>query len=397
MATGRDPGRVVDDAAVSDEDATLSEEEWPVSDRYLIEPPAEGVEPGGEAGAVVVEQPAEEPGGFRRFPEAIGPGAVAAVLAVLLVLLIPAGLWLASRADDSAGATERTDPPTAQPPTTDAPSTSPQETPAEATVPDVVGVTFTQARERLADAGLRSRFRRVDSDRPRDEILSQAPEAGAEAEPRSIVVLSVSSGTALLAVPDVEGRSRNDAVRALREAGLEPRTRTSPSEEPVGTVLSQDPAAGQEVAQATTVVLTIAAQPAPETVRIPGVVGMRAADARSRIRELGLRVTQRPVESSRPAGEVVSQSPAANAEVREGSVVTLRVSSGPAGMAVPDVVGRDETAATAELEAAGFAVRVVDEPVADPAQDGMVVGQSPPAGSTSDEGATITITVGRAS
>jgi beta-lactam-binding protein with PASTA domain len=408
MATGRDPDGVVHDAADSDDEATLADEEWPVADLYRIEPPDEDVapvDPGEEAGTVFVEQPAAEPGGFRRFPEAIGPGLVAALLGILLLLLlIPAGLWLASRGDDSAGGTARADAPTSPPPTTDAPSTSPPASPAERTVPDVVGTPLARARERIEDAGLQSRFRRVDSERPRDEVLSQTPEPGAEAERRSFVVLTISSGETRIAVPDVEGMSASDAVRALRDAGLEPRTRATPSDEPAGTVLEQEPAAGEEVADGTTVVLRIAegrAQPPPaaeaETVRVPALVGMPAADARSRLRELGLRVTQRPVESSQPAGEVVSQSPAADAEVREGAVVTLRVSTGPAGVAVPDVVGLDETAAAAELEAAGFTVRVADEPTLDPTQAGVVLRQSPAAGTTRDEGATVTITVGRAS
>ena len=135
----------------------------------------------------------------------------------------------------------------------------------------------------------------------------------------------------------------------------------------------------------------------PTTVRVPNLVGMRAADARSRLRSLGLGSTQRPVESPRPAGEVVSQSPGAGAELREGGTVTLRVSTGPASVAVPDVVGLSEAAATRDLEAAGFVVQVVDEPTVEPAEDGTVLAQSPSAGASRREGSTVTITVARLS
>jgi serine/threonine-protein kinase len=62
---------------------------------------------------------------------------------------------------------------------------------------------------------------------------------------------------------------------------------------------------------------------------------------------------------------------------------------------VPDVTGLDEAAARGELERAGFEVRVVDETTADPAQDGLVVRQSPDGGASADDGATVTIVVGR--
>jgi serine/threonine-protein kinase len=161
-----------------------------------------------------------------------------------------------------------------------------------------------------------------------------------------------------------------------------------------GTVVNQSPAAGSDVAEATVVVLEVAAA---RTVTVPDVTGARSSEARSRIQALGLRVTQRPAQSSRPAGEVLSQSPAAGSELREGAVVTLRVSTGPSRIELPDVTGLDETAATRELEAAGFEVTVVDEDTTEPADDGVVLRQSPRAGRELREGATVTITVGRLS
>jgi serine/threonine-protein kinase len=133
----------------------------------------------------------------------------------------------------------------------------------------------------------------------------------------------------------------------------------------------------------------------PATVRVPSVVGLRAAAARERLRALGLRPTQRPVQSSRPAGEVVRQSPGAGAELREGGIVTLGVSTGPATIAVPEVVGLSESAAIRDLESAGFVVSVVDEPTVEPTEDGFVLRQNPAGGTNRRKGATVTITVAR--
>ena len=400
MATGRYPDGASDDAAdTGAEDATLADEEWPVAEQYRVEPAEEPV----EDGTVVVEQ--VQPSGpppFRRFPPDVGPGALAALLGVLLLLLlIPAGFWLATRSDDDpeASAGAETLGTTTQPTTTEPPATT---APVAKTVPDVTGRPLPQARELLESAKLRSRFRRVDSERPLNEVVSQDPEAGAEAEPRSLVVLTVSGGPGQIAVPDVEGMSVSEATARLREAGFRSRTRLVSSDQPEGTVIDQSPAAGEEVARRTVVALQIAGarstQPPttePTTVRVPNLVGMTAADARNRLRALGLRSTQRPVESPRPAGEVVSQSPRAGVELREGATVTLRISTGPASVAIPDVVGLDEAAAVRELETAGFVARVVDEPTIEPTEDGTVLEQSPPAGTSGREGSTVTITVAR--
>jgi beta-lactam-binding protein with PASTA domain len=400
MGTGRDPDGVPDDAPdTSAEEATLADEEWPVAEQYRVEPSKQP----DDDGTVVVQQvqPSEQTP-VRRFPPDLGPGLLAALLGVLLlVLLIPAGFWLAGRSDDDPEASPgtQTRDTTTQPTTTEPPATA-----VAKTVPDVMGRTLPEARELLENAKLRSRFRRVDSDRPRNEVVSQSPKAGAEAEPRSVVVLTVSGGGAQVTVPDVEGMSASEATAALREAALGSRKTLVQSDEPEGTVIDQTPAAGEKVPKRTVIALLVAEASAtpppttqPTTIRVPSLVGMRAADARSRLRALGLRSTQRPVESPRPAGEVVSQSPGAGAELREGGTVTLRVSTGAATIAVPDVVGLDEASASRQLEAAGFVVRVVDEPTIEPTEDGMVLQQSPAAGTSTREGSTVTITVARSS
>jgi serine/threonine-protein kinase len=130
-------------------------------------------------------------------------------------------------------------------------------------------------------------------------------------------------------------------------------------------------------------------------IAVPGLIGLVAADARRELRELGLRWTLVEVPSEQPRGTVVGQSPRVGAELRKGGLVTLRVSTGPASVAVPDVVGLDEASARGKLEAAGFEVRVVDEPTTDPSQDGAVVSQDPAGSSTSRKGTVVTVTIAR--
>jgi serine/threonine-protein kinase len=161
-------------------------------------------------------------------------------------------------------------------------------------------------------------------------------------------------------------------------------------------VVDQRPVQDSEVAEGSTIRLDVARAVAqPARVVVPDVVGSGAAAARSELRARGMTVTTTGVASQEPAGTVLSQRPLAGAKVPKGSRVTLTVSTGPAPVDVPDVTGLDESAARDELERAGFEVRVVDETTADPAQDGLVVRQSPDGRSSADDGATVTIVVAR--
>ena len=396
MSTRREPPHD-GDTGTPDEETTLADEEWPVAEQYRVgPPPSRPVQD--DPGTIVLQQdvpatPADDPR-IRRFPPNLGPGLL---LTLIAVLLIPAGIWLATTLRDDSEASSTTD--TSEPvgsttePTTSTTSTT-TTTPTK-NVPDVAGSTLAEARTRLEREGLRVRFRRIDSDRPVGEVLEQEPSSGSSVQPNSIVVLVVSGGPERVSVPRVLGLQADQAADVLREAGLRPETRPVRSRSPEGTVVNQVPKAGEEVGPRTVVRLEIAMPPPQPTVAVPDLIGLKSSEARNRLRDLGLRVTQKPTESPRPKGTVVRQSPGAGARVREGQTVTLTVSTGPTKVEVPDVVGLDEQAARQELEGAGFEVTVVDEPTENVDEDGVVLAQNPAGGSSRSEGSPVTITVAR--
>src|SRR5262249_17501359 len=143
--------------------------------------------------------------------------------------------------------------------------------------------------------------------------------------------------------------------------------------------------------------LRVAKKPRATKVDVPRLVGSTVSSAKSRLRSLGLHVAVSTEESDRPRGTVVAQSPSAGARAGQGAGGQLTGSSGRGRGSVPDVPGLDEASAGAQLAAAGFTVNMVDQPTSDPSQDGLVVDQTPAGGTSAAKGATVTITVARAS
>jgi hypothetical protein len=106
----------------------------------------------------------------------------------------------------------------------------------------------------------------------------------------------------------------------------------------------------------------------------------------------GFTVGRVEVESDRPAGEVVDQTPPGNSTATRGSPVTLSVSRGPSTVTVPDVSLQTVADARTTLRAAGFRVSIVRQETDDEALDGLVMSQDP-AGSSEADGL-VTLTVG---
>ena len=124
---------------------------------------------------------------------------------------------------------------------------------------------------------------------------------------------------------------------------------------------------------------------------VPSVVGMKQAEAQARLTSLGFKTQVRKQQSTRPAGSVSAQSPAAGGKLKRGSLVGLTVSSGPPGASVPSVVGLTAAEAAAKLQAAGLQTKETKADSLKPA--GTVVSQAPPAGSNLTKGGTVVLTV----
>lgn len=195
-------------------------------------------------------------------------------------------------------------------------------------------------------------------------------------------------------VPRVTGLPWVDAERRLAASGLRAtRGKEVPSgDAPQNTVLAQAPAAGEDVARGTEVVLDVSE--GVERVTIPALVGLSRDDAERILKEAGLSLgdlTEQPSDTAR--GTILVIAPAAGFTVPRGTRITATVSAGPAELAVPDVVGRDLAAARGLLEQLGFVLAPVEHDSLSTLARGTVIAQSPAAGSAAAGGSTITLRI----
>ncbi|HEX8768033.1 MAG TPA: PASTA domain-containing protein, partial [Jatrophihabitans sp.] len=158
-----------------------------------------------------------------------------------------------------------------------------------------------------------------------------------------------------------------------------------------GQVCTQNPAAGKEVADGTTVSFTVFAGPA--NVLVQQVVGLSYSEAQKALASEGLAASRSDIDSPKPAGQVIGQDPPANASVPPGTTVKLQVANGK--VKLPDVTKLTEQQARMKLNQLGFTT--IAQSNTAPVQPGYQVGQvmsvDPTPGIFYNPSTTITLTV----
>jgi serine/threonine-protein kinase len=263
-------------------------------------------------------------------------------------------------------------------------------------VPLLQGSRESAAVNQLLSRGIEYEiFRKPTLEQPEGFVYDQDPRPGRRIDPRTgVVKVYVSSGKPKATVPNVVGRSRDEAVGELTSRGLKWRVVEVNSEQAVNTVTGQSPKPTTRVDEGTTVRINVSK--GPKEIAVPSVVGQPFESANGALLAAGFKVAKpRDVASDQPVGTVVGQDPSAGSLAGAGATVTLDVSKGPQTVEVPPVESLDRDTATSTLQGSGFKVRVVARDTSDAALDNIVLDQSPAGGSQAKHGATVTIGVGR--
>jgi eukaryotic-like serine/threonine-protein kinase len=202
------------------------------------------------------------------------------------------------------------------------------------------------------------------------------------------------SGSKTVAVGNYLGLREIAAVEKIRALGLRANPVRQPNADPAFPetyVFQQAPRPGDKTPKNNFVTIYVSLGP-PKT-DVPSVVGEPLDKALSDLQDAKLKGKVAQIESDKPQGQVISQSPTAGASVKQGSQVKLQVSKGPKPVAVPNVIGATFDSANSTLLAIGFGVLRKD--VKSDSPKDTVVNTTPGPGTLQPPGSTITVMVSK--
>jgi eukaryotic-like serine/threonine-protein kinase len=216
--------------------------------------------------------------------------------------------------------------------------------PAQVLVPAVVGLTEKSAVARLEKRGVKADPTEQSSTTvEKGRVISASPSEGQKVDKGSTVALTVSSGPDEADVPDVTGKSYDEAKSQLEAAGFKVTRKDQESaDEDSGTVLGQDHKGGTQAPEGTTIQLTVAKE--PSQVAVPDVTGEDQASAIRRLSAEGFEIDQQSRDVATPDGDgvVIEQAPEGAEKAKKGSPVTIVV-----GKFNPDLNPEGNTTTTA--------------------------------------------------
>ncbi|WP_097881996.1 Stk1 family PASTA domain-containing Ser/Thr kinase [Streptomyces sp. st140] len=259
--------------------------------------------------------------------------------------------------------------------------------------PNLVGSTLEEAQTLASRTGVTVT---KGADEPceqqeKGQICSQDPSADAMMDKDGTVTVVVSSGAPKVEVPNVLEKSEDGAREVLEGDGFSVNVTTAESDEPEGTVIKQNPKGGQKADEESEVTITIAKK---TTDPMPDVRTRQYDAAVAQLNQLGFtNVSRTDVDSDKPAGEVIEQTPAGPSNQAKDVQIVLKVSKGPAQpekVQIPgDLGGKSYQDAKGQLEGLGFVVQLAQGSVDKP--DARVITSNPAPNTEADKGSTVTL------
>ena len=263
------------------------------------------------------------------------------------------------------------------------------------TVPNVLNYEQEQAVQTLKDAGFEPKIGTPDysDDVPEGQVMDQTPDGNKQAPEGSEVTLIVSKGkkpAEQVEVPNLTDKTEAEAMQALGDLGLTgKKVGEEANDAEAGKIFWQGTNTGTMVDKGSEVEYKVST--GPDEKAVPGVIGMSEADASNELSNAGFKVAtaQGDYNDRYESGTVMAQD--VTGKAAEGSTVTITISPGADPNAtIPNVTGKSESAATAELKNAGFGVSVQTQ-TSSSVPEGNVISQS--ATGSAKKGTSITIVV----
>lgn len=196
---------------------------------------------------------------------------------------------------------------------------------ADVTVPDLKGKSPSEAEAILSKLGLKSQAGdSVNSDDVEvGKIAAQTPAAGTTAKAGDTITYQLSKGPDEADVPNVVGKTEDEAQSALQAAGFNVSVQREESNKPEGTVTKQS--ATGKLARKSTVTITVAKAPSMVSLSTLVSKGMDATEASQKLSDAGFNVRVKRQPDALVKKDTVISFPD---KAKKGQTVTLVVSDG---------------------------------------------------------------------
>ncbi len=134
-------------------------------------------------------------------------------------------------------------------------------------------------------------------------------------------------------------------------------------------------------------------------IEVPSLKGMKYDEASDELDSLNLKIEKGDdvYSAEIEKGKIVSQSPIAKTKVKKGSKIKVNISKGKKAGLVPDLIGKtyNDADISATLSQYGFVLGNVTYDESEKYDEGIIINQTPSAGSTSRAGSAINIVVSK--
>ena len=304
-----------------------------------------------------------------------------------------------------------------------------------ATMPFIIGDPEEDGIEKLEEAGLAYPDIEYEFSEMVKEgcIISASEKAGTQLDEGTVISMTVSLGQESFTVPDITGKTEEEATDTLNELKLLVTAvyKNDDTSEP-GTVIEQSIGSGEEARPGDAITITVATEDEVEVV--PNVIGLDKDDAAEDLADAGFKISF----TNSGSGRVIRQTPEGGESMKKGSTIVLTLETEQSEdiqnvetenndepeiqnnnhdnndeekpqsvttkktetttkpvsdkVTVPDLVGKYGSHAMSDLQDLGFKVDVTDRS-SDTVEIGYVISQSPSAGSKASKGSTVELVI----
>lgn len=205
----------------------------------------------------------------------------------------------------------------------------------EVEVPDLLGKSYSEAKEALngVSLGIELGETRASTEYEPGQIISQSIEAGMKVDPNTTIVVDICGDGEEVTIPDVDGYTRDRAMKALEDAGFTVDvTEAFDDNVAAGNVISITPKAGGKTSRGSVIRMVVSKgkQEENEEVSVPDIRNLTEAEAKSELTKAGLKsgTARSAFSDTVEEGRIISQSISRGTKVPKDTAVSYEVSKG---------------------------------------------------------------------